>query len=80
VAEEFSELENIGSKYLRLYVGFGPEGFEEFVVGDQALGILNQIAENCERARGQRELLVAVPHTLVAKIKPEGSELSHLAD
>ena len=41
VAEKFAELENIGTQDLWLYVSLRPEGFEQLVVGDQALGILN---------------------------------------
>jgi hypothetical protein len=49
VAEELAQLKHVGAQNLRLHVGLGPEGVEEFVVGDETAGILDEVAQDRER-------------------------------
>ena len=44
VAERLTQLEDVSAKDFRLDVGFRPEGFEQLFLGDEASGMIDQVA------------------------------------
>src|SRR6185437_9002392 len=77
VPEELAQLQNIGAQDLGLDVGFRPESLEEFVVGDEALGIFNEVAQQGEGAGSEAEALAAAPETLIDGVELEVSKGLH---
>lgn len=80
VAERFADAQHIFLHHFGIHVSFRPEGFEDFVVSDQAVGVLDEIAQHIEGFRSERQALFSTPETLVDRIEPECVEELHCAE
>ena len=77
VAEELAELKHVGAQNLRLHVGLWPKRIEEFVVGNEAPGILDEVAQDCERLGRKSHWDAIVEQTLINRVEPKGPKLLH---
>jgi hypothetical protein len=64
--------------YLRLDERVGPQSLEQFILGDQSSGVLDQISQDAKCFRRQTNpfivsIISMTPETLVDGVQPEGS-------
>lgn len=52
--------------------GVGPDGLEQFLLGDQPAGVLQQISQDGEGFRGECDRLHTAPQAGVVRVEPEG--------
>ena len=77
VIQNFAQVKHVGAKHLRLHVGFRPEGVQQFVMRDQAAGMVNEVAQHRERFRRQIDLGTLVPEAFIRQIQCKRFELLH---
>jgi hypothetical protein len=68
-------------QHLRLNVRLRPERLQEFIVGHQSPGVLDEIPQHGKSLRRQKNVLLrhtlTSPQALVDGVEPEGWKLSH---
>jgi hypothetical protein len=77
VAEELAQLKHVGAQNLRLDIGFRPEFIQEFIVSDEAAGVLDQVTQDRERLGRKSHCDAVVDQTLIPCIEPERPKLLH---
>jgi len=74
VSESFAQFEDVRSEDFGLDIGFWPDGFEQFLLGNKAAGMVNEVAEDGESFRRKVNADRFPPEALIDKIEPEGRE------
>jgi hypothetical protein len=77
ISEELTQLKHVGAQNLGLNVGLRPELIQEFVMSDQAAGILHEVTQNCERLGRKGHCDAVVEQALIYRVEPEGPKLLH---
>ena len=62
---------------LWIHICIGPNGFEDFILRYESIGMLDQIAKYIKCLRGERHTVLPLPQAVVNDVEPEGMELFH---
>ena len=77
IAERLADLEDVLLHHLGGDVGPRPEGLEDLLLGDEPIGVLDEVAEEAKRLGRHRDALAVAPEALVDGIETERVELLH---
>jgi hypothetical protein len=77
VAQRPAQLEHVRAQNLRLDECIRPEGIEQFVVRDEAAGMLDEVAQHGKGPGCEGDLLASPPQTLIRRIEPKRPKLQH---
>ena len=78
VSQGFSERKDVASKVGLLHESVRPDGFHEFVLGDDLVAVAHQHQENLEGFGIERDELATAKESLFFRIDPKGTELEQL--
>src|SRR5262245_26365059 len=78
VAEGRAQLENASLRSLLRTRCIRPDRPHQLIAGDQAAGVLDEVAQHGEGLGPQRHLLLAIPESLIEQIEPKRPEADGL--
>src|SRR3954470_6073287 len=78
VAEVLADLEDVLLEDLRLNLEVAPHGVEQLVLAEQPARVLDQVAQDGERLRRQRDARIRAPQAQGVDIQAERREMLHL--
>ena len=80
VTQHLTDAQDVFLDDLLVHEGVGPQRFEDFLLCDEAVGMIDEIPQQIERLRSQRHALVSTPQTVVGRVQPERVEVLHRDD
>ncbi len=77
VAEHLPDPEDVLLYHFLIHEGVGPQRLEDFVLRDDPPRVVDEVPQQVEGLRRERDALVAAPEAVIDGVEPERVELLH---